>query len=55
VISNADKVAGQVGANLRMGVEMARLSSQLVSFKTDVPLALTWRMISMRHRVEPGQ
>lgn len=55
VISNADKVAGQVGAHLRKGIEMARLSRQLVSFKTDVPLGLTWRMISMKHRVEPGQ
>ncbi len=33
VISNAHKVPGQVGANLRKGVEMARLSRQLVSFK----------------------
>ena len=55
VISNADKVAGQVGANLRKGTEMARLSRQLVSFKTDVPLGLTWRMISLKHRVEPSQ
>jgi 5'-3' exonuclease len=55
VISNADKVAGQVGAHLRKGIEMARLSRQLVSFKTDVPLGLTWRMISMKNRVEPGQ
>jgi DNA polymerase-1 len=46
VISNADKVSGQVGANLRQGVEMARLSRQLVSFKTDMPLGLTWRMLS---------
>jgi protein Xni len=46
VISNADKVSGQVGANLRQGVEMARLSRQLVSFKTDRPLGLTWRMLS---------
>lgn len=55
VISNADKVAGQVGANLRKGIEMARLSRQLVSFKTDVPLGLTWRMISLTHRARPGQ
>ena len=45
VISNADKVTGQVGANLRKGVEMARLSRKLVSFKTDMPLGLTWRML----------
>jgi len=46
LISNADKVAGQVGANLRKGIEIARLSRQLVSFKTDVPLGLTWRMLA---------
>jgi len=48
VISNADKVEGQVGAHLRQGIEMLRLSRKLVSFKTDTPLGLTWRMISMR-------
>ena len=45
VISNSDKVAGQVGANLRKGIEMARLSRKLVSFKTDTSLGLTWRML----------
>jgi DNA polymerase-1 len=54
VISNADKVPGQVGANLRKGVEMARLSRQLVSFKTDVPLGLTWRMLSQHQKVDPN-
>lgn len=46
LISNADKVAGQVGANLRKGIEVARLSRQLVSFKTDMPLGLTWKMLA---------
>jgi DNA polymerase-1 len=46
LISNADKVGGQVGVNLRKGIEVARLSRQLVSFKTDVPLGLTWRMLA---------
>jgi DNA polymerase-1 len=46
VISNADKVAGRVGVNLRKGVEMARLSRRLVSFKTDMPLGLTWKMLA---------
>jgi len=49
VISNSDKVAGQVGANLRKGIEMARVSRKLVSFKTDVPLGLTWRMLLQNH------
>jgi DNA polymerase-1 len=46
LISNADKVGGQVGVNLRKGIEIARLSRQLVSFKTDMPLGLTWRMLA---------
>ena len=46
LISNADKVAGQVGVNLRKGIEIARLSRQLVSFKTDRPLGLTWKMLA---------
>jgi DNA polymerase-1 len=46
VISNSDKVAGQVGVQLRKGIEMARLSRKLVSFKTDVPLGLTWKMLA---------
>lgn len=55
VISNADKVAGQVGANLRKGVEMARLSRKLVSFKTDVQLGLTWKMLSQGQGAAPGE
>jgi DNA polymerase-1 len=51
VISNADKVEGQVGANLRKGIERARLSRQLVAFKTDMPLGLTWRMLLQAQRV----
>jgi DNA polymerase-1 len=47
VISNADKVQGQVGAHLRQNIELLRLSRALVSFKTDRPLGLTWRMISI--------
>lgn len=46
LISNADKVGGQVGVNLRKGIEIARLSRQLVSFKTDRPLGLTWKMLA---------
>lgn len=46
LISNADKVGGLVGVNLRKGIEIARLSRQLVSFKTDMPLGLTWRMLA---------
>ena len=55
VISNADKVQGQVGAHLRKGIERARLSRKLVSFKTDVPLGLTWRMLSQSHSMDPNE
>ncbi len=55
VLSNADKVSGQVGAKLRQGAAMARLSRKLVSFKTDMPLGLTWRMLAQSSpvRVSP--
>lgn len=53
VIANADKVAGQVGAHLRQGIEAARLSRQLVSFKTDMPLGLTWNMLSQAQQSTP--
>jgi len=53
VISNADKVPGQVGAKLRQGIEMARLSRKLVSFKTDVALGLTWKMLAQVQGVAP--
>ncbi len=51
VISNSDKVAGQVGVNLRKEIEMARLSRKLVSFKTDFSLGLTWRMLMQTHDI----
>ncbi len=54
LISNADKVEGQVGANLRKGIEAARLSRQLVSFKTDMPLGLTWKMLAQDRTQTPS-
>jgi hypothetical protein len=54
VISNADKVEGQVGASLRKGIERARLSRQLVAFKTDMPLGLTWRMLLQKPQADPN-
>jgi len=53
LISNADKVGGQVGVNLRKGIEIARLSRQLVSFKTDRPLGLTWKMLAQTRLQTP--
>ena len=50
VLSNADKVAGQVGVHLRKGIESARLSRKLVSFKTDQPLGLTWKMLAQNNK-----
>lgn len=55
VISNADKVPGQVGAHLRQGIEILRLSRALVAFKTDVPLGLTWRMISISQALNTNE
>ena len=49
IIANADKIEGQVGVNLRKGIEQARLSKQLVSFKIDMPLGLTWKMLEQHY------
>lgn len=48
VLSNADKVDGQVGVNLRAGIDSARLSKKLVSFKTDIQLGITWKLIKVK-------
>ncbi len=53
VLSNADKVSGQVGVKLRQGADMARLSRKLVSFKTDMALGLTWRMLAQSAGGQP--
>lgn len=53
LIANADKVGGQVGVNLRKGIEITRLSRQLVSFKTDRPLGLTWKMLAQLRVATP--
>ena len=55
VLSNADKVTGQVGVNLRKGLEIARLSRQLVAFKTDTPLGLTWKMLALNSPLPPAE
>lgn len=55
VISDSDKVPGQVGANLRKGMEIARLSRKLVSFKAEVSLGLTWRMLAQNCGVRPDE
>jgi protein Xni len=46
IIANADKIEGEVGVNLRKEIDQARLSKQLVSFKLDIPLGLTWKMLA---------
>lgn len=45
VLANADKVTGVVGNNLRASIELVQLARQLVSFKTDMQLGLTWRAL----------
>lgn len=47
IIANAASIKGKIGEYLRRDVEMARLSRQLVSFKTDFPLGLTWKMLQL--------
>ena len=43
VIANADAIAGKVGERLRENLGAVRLARQLVAFKTDMKLGLTWK------------
>ncbi len=54
VISNADKLTGQAGANPRNGIAMASLSRELVSFTMHTPLGLNWRSLAQNHRLDPN-
>ena len=49
LLSRADQIQGKVGVYLRRDSELARLSKKLVSFKTDMPLGLTWKMLERRY------
>jgi protein Xni len=45
VIAAAPQLKGKLGENLRASIELVRLSRQLVAFKTDIPLGLTWNAL----------
>jgi protein Xni len=45
VLDQADSVPGKLGENLRNSVELVHLARQLVSFKTDISLGLTWNAL----------
>lgn len=45
ILKNAHQIPGKTGEHVRKGADMARLSRQLVGFKTDIKLGLTWRML----------
>jgi len=45
VLDQAATVPGKVGENLRSSVELIHLARQLVSFKTDISLGLTWNAL----------
>ena len=42
VLLHAADITGKVGVNLRNNIELVKLARQLVAFKTDIPLGLTW-------------
>lgn len=45
VIAAAPTVKGKLGENLRASIELVRMARQLVSFKTDISLGLTWNSL----------
>lgn len=45
VLEAADTLKGKVGENLRAGASMAQLSRQLVAFKLDVQVGVTWNQL----------
>lgn len=51
VLAHAGDVKGKQGEQLRASVELVRLARQLVAFKTDMQLGLTWR--SLRYPAQP--
>ena len=50
VIANADKVGGKIGEYLREALPNLPLSRELVTIKTDVPLALSAADLTLRER-----
>lgn len=45
LLARAGEVKGKIGESLRASMAEARISKQLVSFKTDLTLGLTWRSL----------
>src|SRR4249919_1654875 len=50
VIANADRIGGKIGENLRAALPRLPLNRELVTIKTDVPLELPARALSLRER-----
>src|SRR6478672_11036700 len=50
VIANADRIGGKIGENLRAALPRLPLNRELVTIKTDVPLDLPARALSLRER-----
>lgn len=48
VLANAHEISGVVGDNLRKQMHLTPISRQLVSFKTDISLGLTWNKLAYR-------
>jgi DNA polymerase-1 len=45
LLSRANEVNGKVGEALRANLDQARLARQLVAFKSDLSLGLTWNAL----------
>ena len=50
VMTNADKVSGKIGENLRAALPRLPLSRQLATIKTDVPLELPHHALKLREK-----
>ena len=54
VIRRADEVAGRLGENLRANLPTLALARELVAFRTDLALGLTWKALRYPRVPEPA-
>lgn len=54
VLLHAADISGKVGQNLRDNLELVKLARQLVAFKTDIPLGLTWNALRLSTGASPA-
>lgn len=50
LLAQADSVSGKIGEALRANLDKLQIARQLVSFRTDITLGLTWGALRLRSR-----